>query len=113
MSISRIPSAFLALTFAVLPLAASAQSAPVSPAPAAPAHRHNGYMHALRSLSLTQDQRTQIMALAKQTRDANRNADPETKKANGRKLRDQVRALLTPDQREQLKAALKAQRAKS
>jgi Spy/CpxP family protein refolding chaperone len=101
----------------VLPAAAFAQTpAPLPPAPGAAVpgqpgrhgHHHGGGLRAaLRGLNLTPAQSSQIQTLIAQTREANRNADPATRKANRQALRAKVEAILTPAQRTQLQAALK------
>jgi Spy/CpxP family protein refolding chaperone len=98
-----------------LPLAAAAQQAPPPPAaPAAagaPAPRHGAhYMRALRSLNLTDAQKAQIKTAMQQTRQANENADPQTRKTNLEQLRAQINSVLTPDQRAQLQAELQKER---
>lgn len=115
MSVFRFFS-ILAVTAALAsPLAAGAQTPP-PPAPASPAsppapgphrHRHHeSFNRALRAVNLTPAQQQQIAALRDQERKANLNADPATKKANAAKMREQIRALLTPDQQTQLSAAM-------
>lgn len=106
-----------------LPIAASAQTQPGAPqaaptAPAAPGaegghrnHHGSAYMHALRTLNLSDAQKQQIKDAAAQTRQANQNADPATRRANMQKLRSQIDGILTPDQRTQLQAELAKQRA--
>jgi Spy/CpxP family protein refolding chaperone len=103
----------------VLPGAAFAQTpAPLPPAPGAAVpgqpgqpgrhrHRHGGLRAALQSLNLTDAQKSQIQQLISQNREANRNADPATRKANRQALRAKIEAILTPAQRTQLQAALK------
>ena len=109
--------AALAAVLAV-PAAALAQQAPPAPAaPGAPAgvpgqpgmHRHGhggGFRHALQSLNLSAAQKTQIQQVFAQSRGANRNADPATRKANRDKLHAQIEGILTPAQRTQLQTAL-------
>jgi Spy/CpxP family protein refolding chaperone len=67
-------------------------------------------MHALRTLNLTDAQKTQIKSAMQQTRTANENADPQTRKANLEQLRSQINSVLTPDQRAQLQAELQKER---
>jgi Spy/CpxP family protein refolding chaperone len=113
---SRILGAVALAAALVLPVAASAQTpAPLPPAPGAAVpgqpgrhgHHHGGLRAALRGLNLTAAQSSQIQTLIAQTREANRNADPATRKANRQALRAKVEAILTPAQRTQLQAALK------
>jgi Spy/CpxP family protein refolding chaperone len=114
----RIRLLGVALGAALLaPLGAAAQTLPPATAPApaaapAAAHRHHGGLrHALRNLNLTDDQRTQIAAIMKQTRAANQSApDRETKRANNRRMRARINSLLTPDQRTALRTALHRER---
>jgi len=103
-----------------LPTAAFAQTAPGVPPPGpgvtnpagpgaqfgARRHHRNHFMHALRSLNLSDAQRSQIRDLIRQTRVANQNADPQTRRANMVAMRQHLDALLTPDQRTRLHAAL-------
>lgn len=104
-----------------IPAAALAQQAPPAPAPGAPAgapgqpgmHRHGhggGFRHALQSLNLSDAQKTQIQQVFAQSRGANRNADPATRKANREKTRAQIEAILTPAQRAQFQTALQQAR---
>jgi len=110
MQLSRIFSAAALAALIAVPFVASAQTAPVAPVPGVHArHGHHGYMHALRALNLTTDQKSQIAAFRKDTKAANLNADPATKKANGQKLRSEVEGVLTPDQRTQLTNEIKAE----
>jgi Spy/CpxP family protein refolding chaperone len=111
--------AALAAALAV-PAAALAQQAPPAPAPSgAPMqpgmHRHGGhhgggFRRALQSLNLSNAQKTQIQQVFAQSRGANRNADPATRKANREKMRAQIEAILTPAQRTQLQTALQQAR---
>jgi Spy/CpxP family protein refolding chaperone len=96
-----------------LPLVASAQavSAPGAAAPAPPAqhqrhHRHNRYLHAMRSLHLSDAQKQQIAGFLKSTRSANKGADQQTRRANMVAMRKQIDGVLTDDQRSQLRANL-------
>jgi Spy/CpxP family protein refolding chaperone len=110
----------LALAAAMaVPLAASAQTVQ-GPAPAGPgafasgmqAHAHgwqhrrrhhrNPFMHALHALNLTPAQRQQIVAAMRSARTAERQA----RIASAQELRGKIDAVLTPDQRTQLHAAL-------
>lgn len=104
-----------------IPAAALAQQAPPPPAPGVPAgapgqpgmHRHGGhggFRHALESLNLSAAQKTQIQQVFAQSRGANRNADPATRKANREKVHAQIEAILTPAQRAQLQTALQQAR---
>jgi Spy/CpxP family protein refolding chaperone len=104
-----------------LPAAAFAQTAPApapltSPMPGMQRHHghhghRGGYMRVLNTLGLSDAQKQQIKTAMQQSRQANQNADPATRKANREKLRAQIDAILTPDQRTRLQAALAQQRA--
>lgn len=113
---NRLLSAVALVAALVVPSAAFAQTAPAPVPAAAPAngvrhhHRHNGMRAALRNLDLSAAQQGQIRQAFQQTRDANRNADKATRKANRAKLRTQIEAILTPAQRAQLEASLKARK---
>ena len=101
----------------VAPVAACAQQAPPPPAAAQDAapggHRHHGnpMRRALAKLNLSDTQKQQIHDAMKQSREANRNADGATRKANRERLRGQIDAILTPDQRTQLRGELQQMRA--
>ena len=107
------PITFLLALVLATPIAALAQAAPPAPAPVPPAaarapHHANRYMAALHALTLTPDQQQQIAAFFDGAKTANAGADKSTRHANARKLRAQIAAVLTPDQRAQLRAAMKA-----
>jgi Spy/CpxP family protein refolding chaperone len=112
----RLLSAAAFVAALVVPSAAFAQTAPAPLPSSAPAngvrhhHRHNGMRAALRTLNLSAAQKSQIQQVFEQSRAANRNADPATRKANRAKLRAQIEAILTPAQRAELKAKIKAGR---
>jgi Spy/CpxP family protein refolding chaperone len=102
-----------------LPLAASAQTVPApgasaqtvpnpgASAPVPAVHRHhNRYMHTLRGLQLSDTQKQQIAGIMKNARGANKNADPQTRRANVRALHQQIEGVLTDEQRSQLHAKL-------
>jgi Spy/CpxP family protein refolding chaperone len=107
-----------ALAFVALlagPLTAGAQTPPPapggSPAPAMHSHhrhhRHSdAFSHALRTVTLTPAQQTQIAAFRAQTKKADVNADPATRKANMAKLHDQILGILTPAQKTQVTTAM-------
>lgn len=97
----------------VLPLAASAQTVPApgaaTPAPAVRQHhRHhrNAYMHAIRELQLSDAQKQQIADIVKSARGSNKNADPQTRRANAQALHRQIEGVLTDAQRSELRAKL-------
>jgi Spy/CpxP family protein refolding chaperone len=101
-------AALVAGLFAPAAVFAQQTPLPVPAGSAAPGHRHHGsrWMHAIRSLNLSASQQRQIQDAVAQTRQANRNADQQTRRANRQKLHAQIEAILTPDQRAQLKSQL-------
>ena len=119
MSSTRLLSAVTLVAALLIPSAAFAQTAPAPYPSAAPngvrhhGHRHNGMRAALRGLNLSASQQTQVQQAFEQTRGANRNADPATRKANRQQLRAKIDAILTPAQRTQLQATLKARTRRS
>jgi Spy/CpxP family protein refolding chaperone len=93
------------------PVAASAQMAPQQHDGW---HHHwhrrphrNAYVHALRTVGLTDAQKKQIRIAFQQMRDADRAA----MRANAQKLRSQIQAVLTPAQRTELTTTLARERA--
>ena len=103
-----------------IPAAAFAQTpvAPVPPpagAPAAHHHHRGGAMRAaLGKLNLSAAQHAQIAAVfaqAKQQRQANRTADPATRKASAQQFRSRIDGILTPAQRTQFHTAMQQARA--
>ena len=118
------PALALVALLAAMPLTASAQAVPPAPPPgptAAPAsapgagapalHRRWRYMQAVRALTLSPDQKQQIMGFVRATRAANHGADRSTRHANVKKLRGEIDGILTPDQRAQVQTQLEQQRA--
>lgn len=107
-----VASSFPAVAFAQT---APAPAAPLSsPAPGMHRHHHGhrgGYMRVLQTLGLSAAQKQQIQTAMQQSRQSNQNADPATRKANRAQLRSRIDAILTPDQRTRLQAALAQQRA--
>ena len=109
----------LAAFVAGLPLASLAQNVPpLTPVLAAPAaqgeHHRGGHGHMMKMLSelnLTADQQSKIdgYVAASKTANANR-TDPQVRHANMKALRDQIMGVLTPDQKTQLEAKMKAAR---
>ena len=99
-----------------LPLAAMAQSAPGAPPaegapPAAASHHHGGhFMRALHKLHLSPEQKQQVMSRVKDLRQANQNADPQTRRANVQQFRHQLDGILTPSQRAQFQTELRHER---
>jgi Spy/CpxP family protein refolding chaperone len=115
----RCSSTFLAVTAAMfigLPvlgagaptfaMAASAGAQPGATTPMRARHRHHhGWLHALRTLNLSQAQRGQIGRIIADFRSAHPKGirpDPAARKA----LREKILAVLTPQQRQQLTAIL-------
>jgi Spy/CpxP family protein refolding chaperone len=99
-----LSAAALAVVLAV-PFAANAQQ--TAPAPGTHAgHHHSPYMHALRSLNLSPQQKAQIKSFSQQSRQASKDADPATRKANREKLQQQISGVLSPDQRTQLQTEI-------
>ena len=98
-----------------VPFAAQAQTAPSGPVNGAPGahagHHRSPFMHALRSLNLSPDQKAQIKSISMQSREANKNADPSTRKANRAKLEQQINGILTPQQRTALSAEIAREKA--
>ena len=109
----------LAALVAGLPLASLAQNVPppmpVLTAPAAQGEHHRGghghMMKMLSELNLTADQQSKIDGYVAASKTANKNTtDPEARHANKKALRDQIVSVLTPDQKAQLEAKMKAAR---
>lgn len=104
---------FSAATMLLAPAATFAQPAPAPPAAAGPSttqqHHHrrgSAYMRALRTLDLSDAQRTQIAGIVDRARAANKNADPASRRAGREKLRAEIDAVLTPAQRTRLRDTL-------
>ena len=119
-----VAAGFLALTFA--PGVTRAQSASQSPAQdqtqAAPPAQHEGRMHAaMKGLNLTDDQKAQMKKIHESTKaqldavnqDGSLSADQKTAKIHELRqgAHEQMVKLLTPDQRQQMKANVRALRA--
>ena len=109
----------LAAFVAGLPLASLAQNVPpLTPVLAAPAaqgeHHRGGHGHMMKMLSelnLTADQQSKIDGYVAASKTANANTtDPQVRHANMKALRDQIVSVLTPDQKTQLEAKMKAAR---
>jgi len=111
--------AFALAAVCVLPLAASAQTAPnpgvaAPPAAAHPGpqqghhrhHRRSPYLSAMRGLQLSDAQKQQIAGILKNSRTANKGIDQKTRRANMQAMRQQIEGVLTPDQRTQLHAKI-------
>ena len=63
-------------------------------------------MHAMRGLGLSDAQKQQIAGILKSARGENKNADPQTRRANITALHQQIEGVLTDSQRSQLHAKL-------
>jgi len=59
-------------------------------------------MHAIRGLGLSDAQKQQIAGIMKSWRDANKNADPQTRRGSVPALHQQIEGVLTASQRSQL-----------
>jgi Spy/CpxP family protein refolding chaperone len=59
-------------------------------------------MHAVRGLGLSDAQKQQVAGIMKSWRDANKNADPQTRRASVPALHQQIEGVLTDSQRSQL-----------
>lgn len=114
---SRLAAALLAAAVA-LPISALAQPAPAAPpagvAPTLPngqhAHRGSRYMRAMRTLDLSDAQKQQIRSIMQNARQSNQNVtDPAQRRANMEKVHAQIEAVLTPQQRTQLRDELAKQ----
>ena len=109
----------LAALVAGLPLASLAQNVPpLTPVLAAHAaqgeHHRGGHGHMMKMLSelnLTADQQSKIDGYVAASKTSNANTtDPQVRQANRKALRDQIMGVLTPDQKTQLEAKMKAAR---
>jgi len=102
---------------AVLPLAASAQVVPpAQTGPAAPSQgapqRHHGspYMRALRSVNLTDAQKSQIRSIFQSYRQKNQGVDQTARRANAQQMRTDIMNVLTPAQRTQFQQTVQQMR---
>ena len=85
----------------VIPNAAFAQQAPPPDAPAGPQQRHfGGGMHRFQNLNLSDQQKTQIQQIVQNFRQSHQNQPPTPEERQ--QLRQQIDAVLTPQQRTQL-----------
>jgi Spy/CpxP family protein refolding chaperone len=119
MSVPFVRALALCALAAGLPLAASAQVVPpqgngpaAPPAQGAP-HRHpNPYMRALRSLDLTDAQRSRIRSIVQTYRqkDQGTAVDQTTRRANMQQMRADILNVLTPVQRTQLQQQIQQMR---
>lgn len=117
----RIAAAVFAVALSI-PAAAFAQQTPLPAATAGPAfpgsgapagrhrNRSNRLRAALHQLNLSATQQQQIDQALARAKDANRNADRPTRRANMQKLRADIDAILTPAQRTQLQLAMRKSR---
>lgn len=108
----------LALTAALLvPVAASAQTQPAPPAPVEGHHHrdHAGMKHFLKDLNLTDAQKAQIKQIRENARaqreNEGQNADPAARRAAHEKMRADIEAVLTPEQRIKLQQEMQQWRA--
>src|SRR5215469_2445885 len=115
---SRLIRGIALVAFAAgLPLAASAQGVPPPPQngpagqPPQGAHRHgNPYMRALRSLNLSDSQKTQIRSIVQNYRQKDQGVDLATRRSNGEQMRTEIMNVLTPAQRTQLQQTMQQMR---
>ena len=116
---SRLIRGLALVAFAAgLPVAASAQVIPQPPAngPAGAQqgtpHRHHGnpYMRALRSLNLSDSQKSQLRSIMQSYRQKNQGVDRTTRRASMRQMRSDIMNVLTPSQRTQLQTRMQQMR---
>ena len=110
----RTAIAVLVTAFIIEAGTAFAQTAPAQgPQPGGPAvtrHHHRGAM--FRDLNLTPDQTAKIKAIRERYRAQNQNVtDPTQRHANFKAQRDEIMAVLTPEQRQKLQQRMAARRA--
>jgi Spy/CpxP family protein refolding chaperone len=108
----RLLSSAALIAALAAPVAAFAQQAapPVAGSPAPHRHQHGSpFMRALRTLDLSPAQRRQISDASAQMRAANQPAE-QTLRANREKLRAQIEAILSPEQRARFQAELQKHR---
>jgi Spy/CpxP family protein refolding chaperone len=74
--------------------------------PAAAQFPGRRFIPALGALNLNPEQRDRIRSLVDQTRQANQNADPETRRQNIQKMRNSIWQTLTPEQQSQFRNEL-------
>lgn len=80
-----------------------------APAPAASGQGHR-FGEILMSLGLSDQQKSQIRSIMQTSRQQNKNADPETRRANRQAAFKKIDAVLAPAQRQTLHAKLDAMR---
>jgi Spy/CpxP family protein refolding chaperone len=122
---NNLPAFFLTAALAALGFASGAAAVSAAPVvvaqavqppagqapPPAGGHRVH-YGAVLQSLNLSDDQKTKIRSIIQSARAENQNVtDRETKRANMKAAFVKVEAILTPAQRDELHAKLKALRA--
>jgi Spy/CpxP family protein refolding chaperone len=121
---NKLPAFFLTAALSALGFASGAAAVSAAPAVVAqavqppagqappPAGGRMHYGQVLMSLNLSDDQKTKIRGIIQSAREQNQNVtDRDTKRANMRAAFAKVEAILTPAQRDQLHAKLKAMRA--
>ena len=118
----RTSIAVLAAALIIQTGAAFAQPAPQPPPGAPPAagappapggHReHRGGMsHLFSSLNLTDAQKAKVQAISQKYRQQNQNVtDPQQRHTNMRAQRDEMMAVLTPDQKQKLQSQIQQMR---
>jgi Spy/CpxP family protein refolding chaperone len=112
--ITRIAAMLTLATAVGMPLTAQAQSvAPTTP-PMMMKHHHgrDPFARALRKLDLTSPEKTQIKSIFASLKQEDANATPDQRKANREKAHQEIEALLTLAQQQQLKAELAKERAR-
>jgi Spy/CpxP family protein refolding chaperone len=110
--ITRIAAMLTLATAIGMPITAQAQS--VAPSPSSMMHHHgrDPFMRALHKLDLTPPEKTQIKSIYASLKQEDANATPDQRKANRETAHQQIEALLTPPQQQQLKAELAKERAR-
>jgi Spy/CpxP family protein refolding chaperone len=113
MNTTRIAALLLCAAAIGTPLALRAQTQPVAqtlPAGTAEHHHGNPLMKALKTLSLTPAQQQQISGFVAASKQANVDASTDERRANRKKLREEIMGVLTPGQQAKLKATLQQER---
>jgi Spy/CpxP family protein refolding chaperone len=92
------------------PHVAAPRPAVTHTAPPAAAHPSNetqfrgrGFVPSVQNLNLSADQSERIRGIIESTRQANAGVDPQTRRDNVQKMRQQIWQTLTPEQRDQFK----------
>ncbi|HXP94035.1 MAG TPA: hypothetical protein VN905_11255 [Candidatus Binatia bacterium] len=116
---SRLIRGIALVAFAAgLPLAASAQvvpppaqTGPSAPSQGAPQQHHrNPYMRALRSVNLSDAQKSQIRSILQSYRQKDQGLDQTARRANAQQMRTDIMNVLTPAQRTQFQQAVQQMR---